>query len=114
MLDGVEDFEETGDAAGIVVGTVVDVAEWPIAVCRAAVADVIVMRPNDNHLLFELRVAPFHQPQDVARRTVEALKVTASLAGRQRAEPLEFSIDIVACRPSAATPRFAPFERIVS
>ena len=48
--------EQRRDAAGVVVGTVVDVADRAVGVTHAAVADVVVVGADDDEFVFQDRV----------------------------------------------------------
>ena len=59
FCERIDDFEHARDAAGVVVGAVVNVTGRPVAVRRIAVADVIVVGRDEHILLLQLGIAPF-------------------------------------------------------
>jgi hypothetical protein len=81
-VEGVDDFEERRNAAGIVVGAVVDVAERAIAVGPIAVADMIVVSADDDIFVAELRVGSAQHADDVLITGIEALNVRTAVSGR--------------------------------
>src|SRR5262245_19851485 len=102
MLDGVEYFEQTRDAASVVVGAVMDVAEWAEAVAGGAIADVIVVSADDDGLVFELRVAAFNDSDDVARGGIERLEIGSVIAGGSSAELFERFEQVIGGSAAAA------------
>ena len=54
----VDHFEQRGDAAGVVVGAVVDVADRAVAVAATAVADVVVVGADQHVLVGSFGSAP--------------------------------------------------------
>ena len=72
-LDG---FQQRGDAAGVVVRAVEDVADRAVGVAHAAVADVVVMGADDDGLVLEHRVGAREQREDVASAAIAGLEDT--------------------------------------
>ena len=91
-----------------VIGAVVDVAEGAIAVVGVAIANVVVVGPDDDHLLRQLRIAPLDEREDVAH-AAEWLVIRASVARRRDTEFCEL-LDDVGGRGTA--PPAAPFSTL--
>jgi hypothetical protein len=98
----VEHLQQPGDTTRVVVSAVVDVAQRPKAVVRSSVADVIVVRSEQNYLLLERWVAAFDDSQDIARRAAKALNERAALTRRLGPSLLECLDQVV---PVARPPR---------
>ena len=58
-----------------------DLADGAEAVVAMAVADVIVVRADQDHLVLELGIAALDHPQQVAEAVAEILDVAAIVAG---------------------------------
>jgi len=56
---GFGQLEHSRDSAGIVVGTVMDESHRPATVSPVAVAHVIVVGTDENHLVFQAPIASF-------------------------------------------------------
>ncbi|MGC4005345.1 MAG: hypothetical protein QM811_20375 [Pirellulales bacterium] len=78
--DRLDQFQHRGRAAGVVVGAVMDVTDRTVAVFSRAVADVIVVRTDQDVFVAQLRVRAFDYADDVPQRAVERLIVP--LAGQ--------------------------------
>ena len=75
--EGLGQLEDGRGAAGVVVGAVVDLANRAAAVAPRAVANVVVMGTDDDHLALEFGIASGEQRENVAIVGGEGLKEPA-------------------------------------
>ena len=96
-------------AAGIVVGARID-RPRRVVVARAAMAQVIVMGADDDHLVLEQRIASRQDGKDVAVVIAKRLEVALLLAGRLQRQLAKLFDQVVAGRMSARAARLASLE----
>ena len=102
-VQGVDQLEQRGDAAGVVVGAVVDVADRAVAVPPRAVADVVVVGADEDVFAAAARVGPGRLRQQVLVAGVEPLQVAAVVAAP--ASCRRSSVAISMYRAAARPPR---------
>ena len=97
-----------GHAAGVVVGAVVDVADGAVAVAPRAVADVVVVGADDDHLAAKFRVAAGNEGEDVPPAARYRLVVAPVSRPAAELEPLQLRADVAAGGQSAPAADVAP------
>lgn len=106
------DFEEGGDAAGVVVSSVVNVSDGTEAGAGIAVADVIVMGADDDVFVAEGIIASREEAYDVLHVGSEFLDVGFLSADSLEFEFGEFLGEVDGGGTSAAGAGFAAFKGI--
>src|SRR5262249_51369161 len=105
-------FQEGGDAAGVVVGAVINDAGGAGWVAPAGGADVVVVGADDNEFVLELGIGAGERNEDAAAATVARIVVLVG-AGGLKARLAEL-FDYILCRgASAASAHAAAFEYVV-
>ncbi len=113
FAEGLDHLQHRGHAAGIIVGSVMNQSDRAVTVAPAAVAHVVVMSTDDQHILFELRIAALEQPEDVAVSRTEGLVIRPLGAAAGNAGCFELFDEIQARGPAASAAGLASFERVV-
>ena len=112
MVHRLGQLEEPGDAGGVVVGSVVDVAERTVAVVGVAVADVVEVCSDHDEFPGQDGVAATEDRHYVAH-PAERLVESAVVTGRFEREPRQLVDHVGRRRPAAAGATLAPLEGVV-
>ena len=104
-------FQHRRRSAGVVVGAGMDVSVRAEARAPAAVADVVVMGADDDHLVAQLRIAALENRQDVAEVGCEGLEEAAVVARRSQMDLGVLLGEVVGGGMAAARAGFAAFHR---
>ena len=106
-------LEHGGRAAGVVVGAGMNLPVGIEAQAAAAVADVVVMGADHDHLVAQFRIAARQHRQDVAAVRVEGLEEPAAIAAAVQMEPGVLVGEVIAGGMAASRARLAAFHRRV-